>query len=221
MGPKLHVAGTETITMPWKAALQLPLVKYALPGRFMVYAWLGAAVMAAAWLGHGRGTGRWVLAGFAVILLYPNTHGPWFHNAVQEPDFFASGAYRAAIPEGSNALVLPFGPLGDSMLWQADSGFWFRMPVGNVGVRPPPEFGAWPAMNAFYSGNSADTTDEQVNQYLGANGVRTVVVPDGTPGEWDRIFATLGPPRHVDDMTVYTVPPEILRRYANAPRPPG
>ena len=85
MGPKLHVAGEETLTLPWKAALHLPLVKYALPGRFMVYAWLGAAVMAAAWLGQARGLGRWALAGFAVILLYPNTHGPWWHLRCPSP----------------------------------------------------------------------------------------------------------------------------------------
>jgi hypothetical protein len=221
MGPKLHVAGTETLTLPWKAALHLPLVKYALPGRLMIYVWLGAAVMSAVWLGLGRGRGRWALALLAVAMLFPSLKGPWWHNPVTRPAFFDSGDYRTAIPKGSNVLVVPFGPLGDSMLWQAESGFWFRMPVGNVGVRPPPEFGAWPAMNALYSGNPDDTTARQLEQYLGANGVSRVVVVDGTSGQWSQVFAPLGTPRRTGGVSVYTVPDRILRRFANAPRPPG
>jgi hypothetical protein len=221
MGPILHVAGAETHALPWKAALDLPLVKYALPGRFMVYAWLGVAVMSAAWLGLGGGVGRWVLAAAAVAALYPQTTGPWWHNPIREPALFSTGAYRDVIPRGSNALVIPFGANGDSMLWQADTGFWFRMPVGNVGVRPPPEFGVWPATDALGSGQASDTTDTMLEAYLGANGVRTVIVADGTPGEWAKIFAPLGPPRHVGGTLVYTVTRSILRRYANLPRPPG
>jgi hypothetical protein len=221
MGPKLHVAGTETVTLPWKAALRLPLVKYALPGRFMVYVWLAAAVMAAAWLGLGRGRGRWVLAVLAVAMLFPSIRGPWWHTPVQRPAFFATDAYRQVIPRGANVLVVPFGPLGDSMLWQAETGFWFRMPVGNVGVRPPPEFGAWPAMDTLYTGTPGGGTDRQMAEYLGANDVSRVVVIDGTPGQWDRVFAELGPPRHVAGAMVYAVPERILRRFANTPRPPG
>jgi len=220
-GPKLHVGGTETLTMPWKAALNLPLVKYALPGRFLLFAWLAVAVMAAAWLGRRQGVGRWVLAGFAVILLYPNTAGPFWHNAVDEPAFFADGTYREHIPEGANTLIVPFGAGGDSMLWQADSGFWFRMPVGNVGTRPPPEFGAWPAMDMLSSGNPGDASELELEQYLGANDVRRVVVVDGTPGEWNTVFAGLGEPEHVGGVRVYTVPGHVHRQFSGQPRPPG
>jgi len=224
LGPKLHVTGTETLTLPWKWALGLPLVKYALPGRFMVFAWLGVAVMASAWLGQRslhEGVGRWMLAAFAVLMLYPNTTGPWWHSTLHEPALFSTDAFRDAIPRGSNVLVVPFGATGDSMLWQADSGFWFRMPVGNVGVRPPPEFGAFPAMTAFYSGHAGDTTDEQIKEFLGANDVRTVVVADGTPGDWAQMFGFLGTPREAGGTTIWTVPPSLLRQYADAPRPPG
>ena len=207
--------------MPWKAVLNLPLVKYALPGRFLLFAWLAVAVMAAAWLGRRQGVGRWVLAGFAVILLYPNTAGPFWHNAVGEPAFFADGTYREHIPEGANTLVVPFGAGGDSMLWQADSGFWFRMPVGNVGTRPPPEFGAWPAMDMLSSGNPSDASELELEQYLGANDVRRVVVVDGTPGDWNTVFAGLGEPEHVGGVRVYTVPGYVHRQFSGQPRPPG
>ena len=157
----------------------------------------------------------------AVILLFPNNTGPFWHNDVHEPTFFSSGAYRDVIPEGSTALVVPLGANGDSMLWQADAGFWFRMPAGNVGTRPPPEFGDWPAMPELYSGRAGSATDEQLEEFLGANDIRTVVVVDGTPGEWDAIFAPLGGPRRVGGVEVWTVSSRILRQNANAPRPPG
>jgi hypothetical protein len=76
-------------------------------------------------------------------------------------------------------------------------------------------------MNAFYSGNAGDTTDEQVKEYLGANDVRTVVVPDGTPGDWSQMFGFLGQPRRIGGTSVWTVPRSILRQYADTPRPPG
>jgi hypothetical protein len=34
--------------------------------------------------------------------------------------------------------VFPFGAWGNSMLWQAESGFWFRMAGGYLRPRPPP-----------------------------------------------------------------------------------
>jgi hypothetical protein len=220
-GPKLHVGGAETISMPWKLALHLPLVKYALPGRFLQYAWLGVAVMVAAWLGLRAGVGRWILAALAVIALYPNTTGPFWHNPVGEPAFFSTGAYRDVLPKGSTVLVVPYGASGDSMLWQADTGFWFRMPGGNVGTRPPPEFGAWPVMDALYSGQVGSTNGRELGEFLGANHVGTVVLADGTQGDWDALFAPLGRPRAIEGVLVYRVPRELLVRYADAPRPPG
>jgi hypothetical protein len=219
-GPKLHIGGEETIPMPWKLALHLPLVKYALPGRFLMYAWLGAAVMAAAWLGLRPGIGRWILPALAVIMLFPNLRGPFWHNDVREPAFFSTGAYRDVLPRDSTVLVVPYGANGDSMLWQADTGFWFRMPGGNVGTRPPPEFGHWPVMDVLYSGQVDPGSGDELQRFLGANNVRAVVVVDGTTGDWGTLFAPLGRPRRVQGVTVYTVPNAILTRYANAPRPP-
>src|SRR5205807_6975031 len=98
------------------------------------------------------GLGRVMLVGLAVAALYPNVTGPFWHSVVHEPPFFSGGAYRDALPRDGNVLVVPYGANGDSMLWQADSGFWFRMPGGNVGTRPPPAFGDWRIMQALYSG---------------------------------------------------------------------
>ncbi len=222
LGTHLHIAGTETIPMPWKALVSLPLLKYALPGRFMVYAWLPVAVMAAMWLAlRPSGLGRWMLAALAVVMLYPNTHGPFWHTSFSEPAFFADGSVSREIPHDATVLVIPFALNGDSMLWQADSGFWFRMPTGYVGTRKPLAFGNWPIEDVLYSGQPGADSAEQLKQYLGANHVSAVVVVKGTPGAWARLFAPLGQPRSVQDVDIYTVPGSILRGYADSPRPPG
>jgi hypothetical protein len=221
LGPKLLIAGEQTVTMPWKLALSAPLLKYALPGRLMVFAWLGAAVMASAWLAVRPGLGRWILAALAVLVLYPNTTGPFFHNPVHEPAFFSTGEYRRYLPERSNVLIVPYGTAGESILWQAESGFWFRMPGGNVSTRPPTDFGNWPIMESLYSGQPIANSDEELRRFLSANDVRTVVVVRDTPGDWGTLFAQLGRPRSVGGVDLYAVPGSILRAYANAPRPIG
>jgi len=219
LGPKLHIGGQETMTMPWKPALSVPLLKYALPGRFMLYAWLGVAVMASAWLAVRPGLGRWALAGLSVIVLFPNITAPFWHNPVQEPRFFSQGEYRRFLPEGANVLVEPYGANGESTLWQAESGFWFRMPGGNVSTRAPADFGNWPITEALYSGQPIADSDEELKRFLGANVVRDVVVVHGTPGAWRALFAPLGRPRSIGGVDLYTVPRSILRTYADAHRP--
>ncbi|MFL5797215.1 MAG: hypothetical protein ACJ77A_04695 [Actinomycetota bacterium] len=219
LGPKLHIGGQETMTMPWKLALSVPLLKYVLPGRLMLYAWLGVAVMAAAWLAARPGWGRWALAGLAVIVLFPNITGPFWHNPVHEPAFFSGGEYRRFLPRDANVLVVPYGASGESTLWQAESGFWFRMPGGNVATRPPSDFGNWPIMEALYSGQPIANSGVELKRFLGANAVRDVVVVHGTPGEWKALFAPIGRPRSIGGIDLYTVPGSILRAYANAPRP--
>ncbi len=222
LGTHLHIGGTETIPLPWNAAVSLPLLKYALPGRLMVYAWLPVAVMVAMWLAlRPSGLGRWLLAALAVVMLYPNTDGPFWRTSFSEPAFFADGTVRHEVPQDATVLVIPFALNGDSMLWQADSGFWFRMPTGYVGTRKPLAFGNWPIEDVLYSGQPGVDSEEQLKRYLGANDVRAVVVVKGTPGEWRALFAPLGPPHTVQDVDVYTVPRSILRGYADSPRPPG
>ena len=44
--------------------------------------------------------------------------------------FFADGLYRSCLGADENIAVFPYGHAGDSMLWQAESGFGFRLAGG-------------------------------------------------------------------------------------------
>ena len=53
------------------------------------------------------------------------------------PRLFTTGMYKSCIGRGENVLLLPFGTLGDSMMWQARAGFWFRDAGGYISPYPP------------------------------------------------------------------------------------
>src|SRR5260370_41835088 len=50
LGPRLRAGGWTGFPMPWKLATHIPLLKSALPSRFMNYAFLAASLIVAQWL---------------------------------------------------------------------------------------------------------------------------------------------------------------------------
>jgi hypothetical protein len=219
LGPVLHVAGAVTMTMPWNTVVGLPLFKYALPGRFMVFAFLIVAVAVAMWLAGPRGRepewhvwARWSVAAVAVLFLLPSLGTPYWHTKVDTPAFFATDAYRRYLRHGENVLVIPFGHNGDAMLWQAATGFYFRMPEGYVSVVPPPDFAGDPFLGTLYDGTPATGVDAQLARFLRVHQVQAVAVVDGTIGPWASLFGRLDPlPVRAGGVTVYRVPASILR----------
>lgn len=73
MGPRLHIMDRATIPLPWAVAAHLPLLEHALPGRFMLFAFLVLAVLVSAWLATAkvRTSFKLLLVAIAVPLLWP------------------------------------------------------------------------------------------------------------------------------------------------------
>ena len=223
LGPVLHVAGTNTVTMPWHFAMKAPLLKYALPSRFTVYLFLLAAIMAALWLAgreerHGRIPWvRWAVAAAAVALLFPNVASHLWKTPISTPPFFATRTFQQYLSPDENVLVIPFGANGDSMLWQAQAGLRFRMPGGYLTVTRPKAFAAWPILDVFYSGTVGPGSAIDLKKFLGANRVGAIVVDDRSPGPWQELFGSLGVrPQAVAGVTLYRVPASVLKEYAGA-----
>ncbi len=208
LGPRLHIAGIGTIALPWRAVVNLPLFRYALPGRFMLYASLAASVTVALWLAApgapGRVTARWMLIALAVVSLLPNLSIPFWKADVDTPAFFRDGLYARYLPHVANVLVVPFASNGSSMLWQAQTGFYFRMPEGYVAVVPPEPFRRFGILNTLYNAEVGPDARGELDRFLAAKGVSAVVVADGTPGPWPDLFAHLDPaPVHAGGVTLY------------------
>jgi hypothetical protein len=102
-----------------------------------MYVSLVAASIVALWTAGRRGWARWVLPALAVAALVPAlSHAYWIVHP-ERWEFFTAGEYRMCFPRGENIAIFPFGARDDSMLWQAESGFYFDMPEGNLTPRPP------------------------------------------------------------------------------------
>jgi hypothetical protein len=223
MGPTLTAAGTRIVALPWSIFAVLPIVKLALPARFSLYALLILSIIIALWLastGKGRTT-RWAVVIASAVLLLPNTSLPFWRNTPPVPSFFSSGVYRQYLGPGENTLIVPYGGISFSMLWQATSEMWFSMPEGRL-CPMPRDFQTWPIVLTFQGGPLTASAEQDLAQFLAAKNVRKIVVVRGTSGPWLRLFSTLGvEPRQVADVTVYEVPSRIARTRPDisAPRP--
>jgi hypothetical protein len=208
LGPTLHVAGHPTIPLPWRLAIGLPVIKTALPGRFAVYAALIAAIIAALWLRAAPAArARWALVCLAVIFLVPDVWRPGWTAAAATPRFFSDGLYRSDLRQGETVLIIPYGANGNGMLWQAETGMYFRMAEGVGTGSIPQDFFRWPINYTLYSGRLIPDYANQLRAYLAAHAIGAIVVADGAPGPWPQLFATLGSePLRRGGVSLYRVP---------------
>lgn len=130
-----------TITAGWAALALLPVVHNILPNRLMLYVFLFAAIVLAAFVAEvARAAPRLRLLGalavaLALVPLAPIL--PFPASEMRAPAYFTAGASN--LPAGSTALVAPYarGGAADAMFWQVQAGMRFRMPEGYAFVPGP------------------------------------------------------------------------------------
>jgi hypothetical protein len=215
LGPWLHIAGNPTIALPWLVAMRLPLLDKALPARFMMFAFLDAGLITAIYLaGSPHRTRKWILALLAVVSLTPNLPAGWWFSKLDTPRFFAEGAFRRYLARDEITLILPYGREGNSMLWQAQAGMYFRMAGGYAGLTPP-EFARWPAVNSLFTGAPCFDFAQQLKFFLATHGVKTIVLARDARRMWPDLLKPLNMnPIEVEDVTLYRVPPEFSAKYS-------
>ena len=134
IGYTLAVFGAHIL--PWRLAAVLPLLSSAQPGRLVVYAFLLIAVIMARWLARPRRPVlRWALAAAAALLILPNFPANVWASRVPVPAFLTQGVYHRYLRPGE--IVWIVDPHHDrQMIWQARTGFSFRLAGGFFGVTP-------------------------------------------------------------------------------------
>jgi hypothetical protein len=157
-GPNLVVTSIRhPYPLPWARLWNLPIARSAEPSRFIVFAVLVLAIALALWLAAPAGgkllTGaRWglgLLAVAAVITDTPTSYQavdpapPGYqlpapaHPANQLPAFITDGLYRHYLRPGESVVILTHrGNAG--MLFQAASGFYFRIAGGYINASLTP-----------------------------------------------------------------------------------
>lgn len=208
LGSHLHVAGQQTISLPYNWIRDLPLVDYITPSRIIMYTGLAISIGLADWLARasGRGVARWLLVGVGILALVPNIPSGYWGMPPENPSFFTSTAYRRYLKPGEQVLIFPFGPGGNSMLWQADTNFAFTMPEGYLGNNAPAPFGSDPEINALGSGQPSNPV--AFLAYLRRYHVRHLILDTNTALAYLPTFHALGlRPVQVGDVVVVPVPP--------------
>jgi hypothetical protein len=154
LGAALHVNGERLFWLPWSALAHAGGLSNVIPSRLALYATLAVDALVAVWIATTKGRifrRPYVLPLLAVAALVPPV---WTSAFVQEPSrlaFFSDGLYKKCIRRGDTLLIFPFGNMGMSMLWQAESGFWFNMAEGDLGTHYPAGYIADPTIKVLVS----------------------------------------------------------------------
>ena len=143
LGPKLHIAGYSSLTLPEYFINKLPIINQLLPARLMVYVFFVASLLIGLWAGKNlKGLraekidftlySKYILIIFALILIFPNVRGGTAYTDTDIPYFFTSGVYKQYIHRGDNVLYIPYASDGDSMLYQEYTNMYFNLAEGYV-----------------------------------------------------------------------------------------
>lgn len=195
LGPRLHILGTTNLAvgvvrLPWDLATKVPGLRDALPGRFAMYLSLLAAVIGSLWLSS---LGRYRLVGIALALaavafLWPN---PLTVTTPPPVRLLSTRAYLTVLGQRSTLLFLPYGQLGDSMLWQAQDGFDYRLASG-TGTVEPASFAKSPTVEMLFSGQRPPGYLEDLLTFCHQHDVTAILVTAGTASSIREAIAHLG-----------------------------
>ncbi len=208
LGPRIRVAGYETIPGPWTIPAHLPVLDGVKPVRLTLFVGLGAAIACGIWLAdRPRAWARWLLAGAAVLALLPNPAHDLWTAKVPRSTFFSTGRWEQYVHRDEIALVLPVGPAGWSLLWQAENGLAPRLVGGHIGRRTTLREERWRDVYKALGGYPAPPLPaKRLRGFLIAHEVTTVIVAPGTRLRARRLIETLDIlPVKSGDALVYRV----------------
>lgn len=216
LGPELHITGHGTgVSLPWALASKLPLIRSALPTRFTMYIALEAGLVAALWIGAGKGRGRTArifIAVVACLFLIPNPLAYAWRSIPHAPSLGKSDI-QALLGPSPNLLILPFASAGPSMAWQLDANMAFTQSGGYVGFTPTNEE-QWTATRDFIAGAPSGDFINDLSAFCVAHRVTAILMAHDTPKLLARAILSTG--WHAisrPDMTIVKVPPPATLDY--------
>jgi hypothetical protein len=206
-GSRLQVEGHRTLPLPWLALRRLPVLDNVFAGRLMLYAILGVAVIAALWAGSRQWplVLRFALPVLAVVSLFPALGQHHWDETFAVPSFFRNAEFQKCLARGENVLVVPYSYLGNSLLWQALSGFWYRMPGGQIGPRIPDGLGGDTDVVRLLHDDTHRGDGGTIRRFAHRMGVTTILVDPTDPWYWTTVLAGFGQPRRVGGVLLYSV----------------
>ncbi len=220
LGPFLIVDGRPVFPLPGLALGALPLIGKALPVRLMLYAFLALAIITALWLNSVSISPRVRMAAALLVVasMLPNLSAGFWTSSIDVPAFFREAFYTKYLSPEDTVVVLPYGINGNSMLWQLQSRWYFRMAGGYAG-NPPLEFRQWPIVRVFYRVSTVALPDagDQLKAFLATHDAVAVLVDDREVDIWRPLMTTLdAAPIETGGITIYRAAPANLAPWRNA-----
>ncbi len=207
LGAHLHVAGEQTVPLPFDLVQHSTIFNDLLPSRIALFTSLAVSIGMAAWLARptGRVIGRWLVVLLAVVMLFPNVTPSLYGATPHNPRFFSTALYKHYLTPGETVMVLPYGYNDVSTLWQAETGFAFYMPEGYVSQVVPPPFSSEPIVGQLDL--NMPPPAPALGTFIRQHYVSHVVVDPAVAGPWPGVLAQLGlHGKHVGGVILYTVP---------------
>jgi hypothetical protein len=175
-GSTLAVFGLHIL--PWRLVSALPVLDQAQPGRLVSYAFLILGVAMAMWLARPeRQPLRWVLAALALLVIAPNVISNVWVRQVPEPQLLASGAYHRYLTPGETVWVVD-SLHSRQMIWQAETGFSFRLAGGFFGVTPSGLRPSPAAQAQLGTGSVAGVSAANIRAFLASHHVGAVLMAE-------------------------------------------
>jgi hypothetical protein len=130
----------------------------------------------------------------------PNPTAAAFRTAAYVPEFFRGDDVRRCVAPNETILIFRQAKHGYSMLWQAVSGYRFRLADGYVTPDPPVRYYTSPAIARIAN---REVTWRDLEPFARAENVTTFVVDKREAAEFAPILQPLAPPRDVGGVLVY------------------
>jgi hypothetical protein len=205
LGSWLQLRSHRLLPLPWIVVRDLPVFDNVIPLRFSLYVALAASVAVALWAATSRRS-RLLRAGLviaAALAIFPNLALDVWRATPPRPAFFAAGLYRDCLAPGATALLLPPPNRTAAMLWQAESGFAFRMANGNLSPVVPDGVPLRGIAAAVNDDDVPGGGKDDLLRLARAQGVDAILVDAGA-AKWR---ALLGPAPVVGGVAVYALRP--------------
>jgi hypothetical protein len=206
-GPSLIITDRPVSALPWGGLWSLPIARSAEPLRLIIFGFLILAIALALWLTAPAASrlaqaARWGLAVLAMATILADL--PMFPSATVPPPkgqvaaaamrpvgalpaFITGGLYRRYLKPGE--IVVVVSQRGNAgMLFQADTGFYFRIAGGYINMSlsqqdPPPV--------AALTHLTRDTV-RQFQDYVRDAGVGAILVEQAWAKPWMSAFSRMG-----------------------------
>lgn len=144
LGAILRIGPYFTIyTLPWILMIKLPIFLHILTIRFILFTWLGIAILIALWLQNTRNKNfiKYSLVICSIMFILPNPK-PYNIELIQKiifPPFIKNKFYQKIMQPHDIILTLPISVLTDvnnTLLWQIKTDMYFKLAAGATGGIP-------------------------------------------------------------------------------------